>query len=148
MIKITLDVNDHVIKKNNRPIFYNRGTKVHFIGKSKDLANAENYLELKLRSEKNRLRIETITYPISVCYRFYFAEKNSRKFKACDLSNLFEIVSDALQASEIIKNDNLIQSFDGSRKIQTRNNFNSLEIEITQYLEGIGLPDNQTTLFD
>ena len=58
-----IDVQSHVIKKNSRPI-YRRGAKV-FLGKSKELVNAEKAMILNLRSQAN---IQGLKEPIKAHY--------------------------------------------------------------------------------
>lgn len=106
-----------VSKKNNRPI--RRVGKVGrvFLGKSKDLETQEALLLRHFTNFKIKQNIkEPIEGELHVLYHFHFGPEHSRSYHLCDLSNLFEIVSDQLQNSGIIDNDRFIHSFDGSRK--------------------------------
>ena len=52
-----------------------------------------------------------IDEPVEVCFIFYISKKG--KF---DLSNLYQGIEDALVKAQILKDDSLIESHDGSRK--------------------------------
>lgn len=56
---------------------------------------------------------EPFNFPVHVKYTFYFQNHVGE----ADLSNLFEGPSDLLQMTQVIKNDTLIHSYDGSRKL-------------------------------
>lgn len=118
MIPIKLIITgDPVIKKNNRPIRFNRHTKKRFIGKSEKLESAENCAYYELLAQKNRKRIKEIKGKIHVKFLFY--NKTRRKK---DLSNLYEFPQDMLEEVGIIENDNLICSHDGSRQFYCPDN--------------------------
>ena len=117
----------HTVKKNNRPIYRGRNG-MPFIGKSDLLQSAEGHLTNQLRLELLRLRtFKTIDRPVWCIYWFFFPEndfvvkKGPRKGKLSgripDLSNLLELPSDCLQKAGVIQNDNLICSFDLSRRL-------------------------------
>lgn len=99
----------HIVKKNSRPIFMH-GSRP-FIGKSKELQMAESYLTTMLKIKKT----ETIVDQVWVKYHFIYGPMHKRAFALTDLSNLFELPNDCLQASGVLKNDRQIKSFDGSR---------------------------------
>lgn len=116
-----VELDKHVVKKNNRPIWRGR------IGKSKELIHAEDYLKMAFRSQANQQDVKTpIDYPVWLIMHFYFPKEKYftkeskykiRSQKVPDLSNMYEIVQDALQASGVILNDNLVESHDYSRRL-------------------------------
>jgi len=129
----------HLTKKNKRPIkfkFVKGGGRKPFLGKSYELLAMEEFLILKFK-QLNRI-VPEVDFPIHAIYHFHFGPENSRSYNLCDLTNLFEIVSDALQVSGIIKNDRLIYSVDGSRKIMSNKT----------YLDVSLLRDNNNGLFE
>jgi Holliday junction resolvase RusA-like endonuclease len=113
---ITLDVEDHVVKKNNRPI-HGRGQK-KWIGKSNRLKQAENYLTLAFKSRMNKLGLQTITGDIHAEFQFYFRDfftkEGKRSRRLPDLSNLIQLPEDCLQSAGVIENDTDIVCLDGS----------------------------------
>ena len=69
----------------------------------------------------------TIDFPISVSMIFYFKDHAHE----ADLSNLYQGVEDILQKEDVISNDKLIYSHDGSRKVFGDKN-ERVEIKITR----------------
>ncbi len=131
-----IDIDQHVTKKNGRPVFINKYTKKAVMGKTPKLKSAESSMRLKLRSEANRQHLYTpIDFPIWVIMHFYFDnfynKDGTLNKKIPDLSNLYELPQDILQDVGIILNDNLIHSHDLSRKLPAMNN--SLEIFIIKH---------------
>lgn len=136
-----IEIEKHVVKKNNRPIWRGR------IGKSKELIFAEDFLRRAFRTQANHQEItEPLTGPIWVIMHFYFttdryyikqskrkedANGKIRSRKLPDLSNLYELPQDCLQAAGIILDDNLIESHDLSRRLVGENN--RLEVFILRY---------------
>lgn len=121
--KIALE--KHVVKKNNRPV-YRRPNGLPFIGKSKELQIAENFLHIHLLSQKAKQitpLIKPIDYPIHVKFLFhfpkevYYTKKGPISKNLPDLSNLIELPQDALQDANIIDDDHYIHSLDFSRRI-------------------------------
>ncbi len=134
-----LDVESHVVKKNNRPFFKVKGTTKNFLGKSPKLRSAEASLKLKLRSEANKQSLFLpIDEPIWVIMHFYFDnfynKDGSMNKKLPDLSNLYQLPEDVLQEAGIILDDNLIHSHDLSRKLPGMHN--KLEIFILRHTLG------------
>jgi len=128
----------HLTKKNSRPIFKKAKGKP-FLGKSKELKETEHFLAFNFAIETRFFNIGyPLIYPVHCIYHFHFGPEHSRSYKLCDLTNLFEIVSDALQASGIIKNDRQIYSVDGSRKIMSNKT----------YLDVSLLRDNSNGIFE
>ena len=116
-------------KKNGRPIYKSRGAKARpFIGKSNELVAQELILAYEFKRKKPAKPLEGY---IHCMYHFHFGPDISRSFHLCDLSNLFEIVSDSLQNAGVIANDRFIMSFDGSRK--TLSPKSMLEVFILKY---------------
>ena len=58
-------------------------------------------------------QIETIDYPCNLSVVAYYSNNKHRQ----DLDNVIASVSDILEDCEVIKNDNLFHSYDGSKKI-------------------------------
>lgn len=115
------------MKKNSRTIGRVGGRLIPL--KSPKLKNAEAQAHVELLSQKRRLRLETITEPINVKFLFYLDSKRKP-----DLSNLYELPQDALEAAGIIENDHLIHGHDGSRRLYDKANPRT-EIEITSMTE-------------
>lgn len=118
LVMFSIDVESHVVKKNNRPIFRGR------IGKSEKLRSAERHLTISLRSQGNKQGLyNPINEPIWAVFMFHFprevymTKKGVISEKLPDLSNLIQLPEDCLQDAGIIKNDTLIHSLDLSRRI-------------------------------
>ena len=115
-----INVEKHMVKKNNRPVF-RRPNGFPFIGKSKELKIAENFMHIHLLSQKKLLK--AIDYPIHVKFLFhfpkevYYTKKGPISKNLPDLSNLIELPQDALQDANIIDDDHYIHSLDGSRRL-------------------------------
>lgn len=131
-----IDVQSHVIKKNSRPI-YRRGAKV-FLGKSKELVNAEKAMTLNLRSQANIQGLkEPIKGPLWVIMHFYFPrERFFTKQKQIsrilpDLTNLMQLPEDCLVEAGIIEDDSQIHSVDLSRRLPSHEY--RLEIFLLKY---------------
>lgn len=136
MFKCKVLVQRHSSKKNEKEP-RRRGNKT-FIGKSDRAKQAEDWLILKLRSEKLKQRIDTITDDLNAKFTFYFPEsvyytkKGDRSKKLPDISNLYELPQDVMQKIQIIENDTQICSHDGSRRAVSHDNNYYLEIELTK----------------
>jgi Holliday junction resolvase RusA-like endonuclease len=138
LFKCSLLLDHHAIKKNSREIHRNWKTGQPFIGKNQKLTVAENILLTKLIYMRNKHRIfEPISEDIQVKFIFYcknyYTKKNERSKNLPDLENLISLPQDCLQKAEIILNDRLIQSLDGSRIKPGEEN--RLDIEITKFIE-------------
>lgn len=133
-----IPVNNHVLKKNNRPIYKN-GSK-SFLGKSQALVRAEHYLisQFTLLSRKARI-YEPIVDDIWLMMLFhyhkdqYYTKKGYRKKTLGDLSNHYQIVEDCLQTAKVIHDDNQIQAHDWSRILPAEET--ALELYIIRYDE-------------
>lgn len=136
MFKCKVLVRRHSSKKNEKEP-RRRGNKT-FIGKSDRAKQAEDWLILKLRVEKLKQRIDTITDDLNAKFTFYFPEsvyytkKGDRSKKLPDISNLYELPQDVMQKIQIIENDTQICSHDGSRRAVSHDNNYYLEIELTK----------------
>lgn len=123
LFKFSMDVDSHVVKKNSRPIYLNKGTGKSFIGKDKRVISAEKTMILEMRSQANKYKIEMIEEPCWAIFHFYFpkdhffTKKGLINQKLPDLSNLYELPQDCLEDSGILKNDTLIHSHDLSRRL-------------------------------
>lgn len=130
-----IDVDRHVSKKNNRPIFRAGGKA--FLGKSQALRYAEDKMVLQLRSQRNHLRIaEPIRHDLWCLLLFFFKDyhlkkESKRSQRVNDLSNLFELPADCLQTAGVIENDSQICSFDLSRRLP--GDKNQVEIFLIKY---------------
>jgi Holliday junction resolvase RusA-like endonuclease len=84
----------------------------------------EEIVMLELRSRANRVQLnEPLSGPLWAMFRYYFpkyiyfTKKRQMSGRLPDLSNLHEAIQDCLQKAEIIQNDRLICSHDGSRRL-------------------------------
>jgi len=112
MIYFTLSGNP-VSSKNSRPIFINKATGSRFIGKSKALTD---YIEKGLYELKMQKLDLSYAYnfprEMDIEIKFTFYVKDNRKR---DLINLCQAPLDLLQKAEIISDDSIVKSLDGSR---------------------------------
>lgn len=134
----SIPIENHVSKKNNRPIFRNRGTGVHFIGKGDHLRNAEAHMILELKMQRIAQNVlDPIEDRIWTIFHFYFkkedyfTKKGAISLNLPDLSNLYELPQDCLQKAGIILNDTQIESHDLSRRLYSDNP--RLDIFIIKY---------------
>ncbi|HEX9061586.1 MAG TPA: RusA family crossover junction endodeoxyribonuclease [Clostridia bacterium] len=88
-------------KKNSRPIYRNKATGKTFLGKSKDLVNAETITCNALKEQKQVLGI---TEPLKGKLFSHLVFYKSTK-RRCDMSNLVELANDCMQSTEVIGND-------------------------------------------
>jgi Holliday junction resolvase RusA-like endonuclease len=136
-----INVSKHVSKKNNRPIFQNRGNRKAFLGKSDDLKAAEdNYLRQLHDLKDDQKIIKPIGSDLWIVCFFYFSEfyikDGSRRSKRVnDLSNLLELPMDCLQTAGIIEDDSQVCSFDLSRRFPSNDGTNFCEIFILKHKE-------------
>lgn len=139
LFKCLIKVNRHGILKNNKQIFVNKKTGARFITSSQNSKTSEQWLLSKLHLEKLKNKIDdSINCDINAKFIFYFPEsvyytkKGHRSLKLPDLDNLFGLVNDCLQKSQIITNDTLICSFDGSKRMPIKQTDYYLEIILTK----------------
>jgi hypothetical protein len=125
MIYFTLPGNP-CSSKNSRPIFINRKTNQRFIGKSKLLkdyienglialdiqkrADIRNLCFRKSDSDWEGARDYPIGIDIQITFTFYVKDNRRR-----DLVNLCQAPLDLLQKANIISDDSIVKSLDGSR---------------------------------
>ena len=119
MIYFTISGNP-VSSKNSRPIFINKATGSRFIGKSKALTG---YIEKGLYELKRQKLDLSYAYnfprEMDIEIKFTFYVKDNRKR---DLVNLCQAPLDLLQKAEIISDDSIVKSLDGSRINIDKNN--------------------------
>lgn len=109
------EIESHLSKKNNRPVYGNR------IGKSARLIKAEKYLRsfFDIFKERQQIKAPIRDYMHLLCVHYYhindFCGKNRTiKLTLPDDSNLIELPQDCLQEAGIIHNDSFIRNRDGS----------------------------------
>lgn len=131
----------HGSKKNRKKIFKNFKTGRLFIGSEAKTKELESILIDKLRIEKLKNRLDTITFDVNAKIIFYFpasvyfTKKGHRSNKVADQSNLYQSVEDALQKAKVIHNDSQICGHDGSRRKPCEGTDYWLEIELTKFVE-------------
>lgn len=122
----------HFSKKNSKTIL---GRTRKFIGNSKEFKAIEEHILLNLRSPRNH---RNFNKPISIGVRVvfllfcenYLTQTGRRNLKLIDLSNSVQIYEDCLEKAEIIENDTMIESIDGSKRLPWGKN--EIEIIIVQ----------------
>lgn len=128
-----LKVTKHFSQKNSKRIFNGR------LVQDPKVAAHKNSLIKHLQIKKLQSRIDTITTPVQLeCVFHYpnsvfYTKKGTINKKLIDLSNSLQGVEDALQASGIIHDDNLIFSLDGSTRKPSEDNAYYLTIRIYDY---------------
>lgn len=145
----------HATKKNGKSAFNG------YVVMSSRSRQAEKYLVLKLLQIKNLKRItEPLRCDMHCVLFFEFSDyycKPKRKSdlpqrrkNLPDLSNLLELPADCMQPSKpnkqragIIEDDTLICSFDGSRRLPSKDDKNWLEIFIYKFNEQTGQQEPQ-----
>lgn len=121
LFECMIETNGHGILKNNKQIFRTKSGR-SFISSSDRAKSAQEFLLTKLRIEKLRKRIDTITCDLNASFHFiypksvYFTKKGHRSNKVADMDNLLQLPFDCLQKSGIISNDSQICSLDGSSR--------------------------------
>lgn len=135
---ISIEVESHVVKKNNRPI-HGRGQK-KWIGKSNRLRTMEDFLKLQFRSRANALGIRRpLSGDIHAIFRFYitnyYTAKKERSRSIPDLSNLIQLPEDCLQAAGVIENDSDIVCLDGSGRFPGDKNILEIELKVLSKYE-------------
>jgi Holliday junction resolvase RusA-like endonuclease len=138
LFKCLIKINRHGIKKNSKQIFMNKKTGARFIASSNNAKVAENWLLARLQVEKLKQKIDLpIDCDINAKFVFYFpksvyyTKKGLRSKTLSDLSNLYELPQDCLQKINIILNDTLICSHDGSRREPIEGSDYFLEITLS-----------------
>ncbi|MCD6194287.1 MAG: RusA family crossover junction endodeoxyribonuclease [Candidatus Aminicenantes bacterium] len=72
----------------------------------------EKYAVFQLKKQAEKINLKTIDKPVHVRCKIYRRTK-----RRVDLVNLLQSIHDVLTKAKIIKDDRLIESVDGSRKI-------------------------------
>jgi Holliday junction resolvase RusA-like endonuclease len=126
LFKITIPGRPRILK-NSKKIGRNRFSGKIYVGKSDRYERWAFHMKTFFyRSYKG----EAIDFPINIAFKFYFKDHAHEP----DLSNAYQGLEDLLQLSGVIKNDKLIYSHDGSRKIFGDKN-ERIEITITRFEE-------------
>lgn len=98
------------ILKNNKKLIRLRGSGRMIPVSSDRYKKWELFASLFIaRARKN----PTIDFPVNLKIIFYFKDHQHEP----DLSNAYQGVEDVLQKCDVIKNDKLVYSHDGSRKV-------------------------------
>jgi len=113
-------------KKNSKQIFRNRKSGKPFITSSSEYKKWSAFAAGYIARAK---KIDTIDYPVNLVLRCHYINKKHQQ----DLDNIIASVSDVLEDCDVIKNDNLFYSYDGSRKIYDAET-DFIEIEITKLI--------------
>ena len=91
------------VKKNGRPIHFNKGSGKHFIGKSKELKAYEKESTLLLRSQANEQKLfNPIDWTCFISVQFDY-----EKHCPADVDNLVTMAFDLLKDAKVIKDDNV-----------------------------------------
>jgi len=123
-----LYIPEHISSKNNRPIFRSR------LGKSKKLRDAESYLTHAFASAQTAPTIDFLVQATIIFHSTkYFTRKGVKSLKCGDLVNLLQLPLDCLEHANVIQNDSLVVSLDGSRIVPSEQN--RLEISLYRFVE-------------
>ena len=99
-------------KKSSQQIIVNKKTKRAMLIPNKKYNEWIHTTVKQLKDQKEEKQFETINEPIAVKCLVYRLTK-----RKIDLINLLQSIHDALEAAGILKDDFLIESTDGSRRI-------------------------------
>ena len=132
-------VERHSSKKNQKNIKRNVHTGKMFIGNTDKNNAALNYLvSMFVSARLNQDLHEPINKPIWLLARFHYPKVKDTKTKqwrrteaVADLSNLLQGPEDALIKAGVIKDDKLIESYDGSRRVTGERH--ALELYVIDY---------------
>lgn len=119
IFKIEVEVERHFVLKNSKNIRLNRRTGQRFIASNDDVVEGKKYLERIFRENFSGEPIKS--YVNMKCefifpHSYFYTKKNERSRRVADISNLYQLVEDALESSGVLESDNLIESHDGSRR--------------------------------
>jgi len=99
-------------KKSSQQIIVNKKTKRAMLIPNKKYNEWIHSTVKQLKDQKEEKQFETINEPVAVkCFVYRLTKRK------IDLINLLQSIHDALEAAGIIKDDFLIESTDGSRRI-------------------------------
>lgn len=138
IFRCLVEVPKHGIKKNSKEIRMNFRTKKRFIGSNSKAQYLENFLASVLLRQRLLKRVDTIDFDVNAKIVFFFPESvyftkaGKRSNKVGDLSNLYQNVEDCLQKAQILQNDSLIASHDGSARKPIEGSKYMLEIVLTK----------------
>lgn len=120
VFKIRVEVERHFILKNSKNIWINRKTGARFIASNNDVMEGKEFLTRVFRENFHGKTIQSyvnarmiFTFPHSI----FYTKKKERSRRIADLSNLYQLVEDSLEASGVLLSDNLIESHDGSKRL-------------------------------
>jgi len=99
-------------KKSSQQIIVNKKTKRAMLIPNKKYNEWIHTTVKQLKDQKEEKQFETINEPVAVKCLVYRLTK-----RKIDLTNMLQSVHDALEAAGILKDDFLIESTDGSRRI-------------------------------
>lgn len=122
LFRSTFEVPYHAVQKNNRPIFRNSRSGRAFLGKSKRLTTATDWLVLNLRKASANLHLsKPFQGPLHLLCVFYldnyWTKAGVQNKKIPDLDNMICFIQDCLQTAEVIVDDGMIECLDGSRRL-------------------------------
>jgi Holliday junction resolvase RusA-like endonuclease len=89
-------------KKNSRPIFVNKKTGKHFLGKSKEFTQFEKDSAFILNAQKNKQGIKN---PLSGDLKIISLKFEFKGAQRSDLDNMLTSILDLLQDCGVIEND-------------------------------------------
>lgn len=110
-------------KKNSKQIFRTKSGRP-FISSSNEYKRWAIFASMVVNTKKID---KIIDFPCNLSVKCFYTKKTHMQ----DLDNIIASVCDVLEDCQIIKNDNLFYSYDGSKKIY-ESDFDAVEIEITK----------------
>jgi Holliday junction resolvase RusA-like endonuclease len=96
-----------MVKKNSRPIFKNKKTGKHFLGKDQKLINYESDAVLCLKSQRGISGLREPLAGILEAKLFFVFSDDCR----CDVDNLATMAFDVTAKAGIITNDKMVKRF-------------------------------------
>lgn len=109
-------------KKNSKQLFKNKSTGKMFISTSDLFKKWALFAACHINRAKSK---DTIDYPCNLSVKAYYSNKKNQQ----DLDNVITSVCDVLENCQVIKNDNLFYSYDGSIKVyDSEQEFITIEI--------------------
>jgi len=138
-----IPVDKHISKKNQKTIRYNPKSGRRYIGTRKETAQELKNMQFHISvALNNTIGLDfPLAQPLHAKFLFYYPDILVRRRKTLpdltkkpgnliDLSNLIQGVEDSLQSEGVIKDDKLIESYDGTRRIY---HADELKIEVFIY---------------
>lgn len=112
IFSVTIPVQYHASKKNNKEVYFNAKTGKRFIGSNSRVKKAEDLLLLFLRQRAIDMGLQKpISGRLFGVFQFYFPRdvfftaSLTESKRMGDCSNIVQAVEDALQKAEIIEDD-------------------------------------------